>query len=148
MPISMGGLQSNATAERETCDMTGKIGLRLSEELHDRQRVVHLTVSAVMLSFAQPRAAEIEAQHLAAKSKKSFGCGKDDLVMHGSLVKGMRMTNNSQSNWLVGLAKLQKSFETSCGTGDLDALNFGHVIIPCARPKATTLSWFSRAPAL
>lgn len=76
-----------------------------------------------MYSFAQPRAAKIEAQDWKSKPIESFGCVVHNFVMHGAAMKRMWMADQCRIRRFIS-AGVEQSFESAARSLKKQRLNF------------------------
>ena len=89
------------------------------------QRSVYVfgfSFAVAVLSFTQPKAAKIEAQHRKSKTVQRFHGMKHNLVVHRAAVNRMRMTDQSSMARIL-CARVEQRFEASCGAIDEQRTN-------------------------
>src|SRR5438105_15813154 len=84
--------------------------------------VFRLSLSLSVLSFTQPKATKIEAQHRKSKTVQRFHRVKHNFVVHGAAVNRMRMTDQSSMTRVL-CARVEQRFEASCGAIDEQRTN-------------------------
>ena len=84
--------------------------------------VFDLADAAVVLAFAQPGAAEVEAQHGKAEAVERFHGVEDDLVVHGAAEERMRMTDERGVGG-AGRAGVEHGLEAAGGAGQEQRAN-------------------------
>src|SRR6266536_424119 len=90
--VGIGGAESDSGAERESGKEHGQSEFML-EPVEGRADVFDFAEAACVLAFAQPGAAEVEAQHGESEAIERFHGMKYDLVVQRAAVERVRMAH-------------------------------------------------------
>lgn len=109
--VATGNAQADVGAEGESGEEDGEVQM-LVEPVEGGADVVLLAAAVVMSAFAEPGAAEVEAEDGKAAELEGFHGVINDLVVHGSSAEGVRVTEEDRVPG-VGRAGVEEGLEAS-----------------------------------
>src|SRR5689334_16267314 len=118
--VATAGTQAHICAEGEADEKHWQV-VAPGEPIDGRPHIFTFATALVVFAFAEPGAAEVEAQGWESERLHRLGCAVDDLIVHGSTALGVRVAYECGAT-CAGVSFEEERFEAAGWARDRECL--------------------------